>query len=76
MQSHFTSAQNFIGHRSKRRFRKIFGALHGATLGCVPGQRKTTAALAADKAYEFLFVLGQPRWRGGVQAVINPIAIR
>jgi kynurenine formamidase len=35
-----------------------------------------TAALAADKAYEFLFVLGQPRWRGGVQAMINPIAIR
>jgi kynurenine formamidase len=35
-----------------------------------------TAALARDKAYEFLFVLGQPRWRGGVQAMINPIAIR
>ena len=35
-----------------------------------------TAALAADKGYEFLLVLGQPRWRGGVQAMINPIAIR
>jgi len=35
-----------------------------------------TAALAKDKAYEFLFVLGQPRWRGGVQSMINPIAIR
>ena len=35
-----------------------------------------TAGLAADKAYEFLFVLGQPRWRGGVQSMINPIAIR
>jgi kynurenine formamidase len=35
-----------------------------------------TAALAADKAYEFLFVLGQPRWRGGVQSMINPVAIR
>lgn len=35
-----------------------------------------TAALAKDKGYEFLFVLGQPRWRGGVQAMINPIAIR
>jgi hypothetical protein len=23
-----------------------------------------------------LFVLGQPRWRGGVQSMINPIAIR
>ena len=32
--------------------------------------------LAADKAYEFLFVLGQPRLRGGVQGMINPIAIR
>ncbi len=35
-----------------------------------------TAALAADKGYEFLFVLGQPRWAGGVQGMINPIAIR
>ena len=35
-----------------------------------------TAALAKDKGYEFLFVLGQPRWRGGVQSMINPIAIR
>ena len=32
--------------------------------------------LAADKAYEFLFVLGQPKFKGAVQAVINPIAIR
>jgi kynurenine formamidase len=35
-----------------------------------------TAGLAADKAYEFLFVLGQPRFKGGVQSMINPIAIR
>jgi len=35
-----------------------------------------TAELAKDKGYEFLFVLGQPRWRGGVQAMVNPIAIR
>lgn len=35
-----------------------------------------TAALAADQAYEFLFVLGQPKFVGTVQAVINPIAIR
>jgi kynurenine formamidase len=35
-----------------------------------------TAELAKDKGYEFLFVLGQPRWRGGVQSMINPIAIR
>lgn len=33
-------------------------------------------ALAADNATEFLFVLGQPRFVGAVQAVINPIAIR
>ncbi len=32
--------------------------------------------LAADKAYEFLFVLGQPKLAGAVQATINPIAIR
>ena len=35
-----------------------------------------TAGLARDKAYEFLFVLGQPRFKGGVQSMINPVAIR
>ncbi|MDT8429603.1 MAG: cyclase family protein [Pseudomonadales bacterium] len=35
-----------------------------------------TAELAADNATEFLFVLGQPKFKGAVQAVINPIAIR
>ena len=35
-----------------------------------------TAELAKDKAYEFLFVLGQPRFKGGVQSMVNPIAIR
>ena len=35
-----------------------------------------TRALAADQAWEFLFVLGQPRFEGAVQAVINPVAIR
>jgi kynurenine formamidase len=35
-----------------------------------------TAALAADGATEFLFVLGQPKFKGAVQAVINPVAIR
>ena len=35
-----------------------------------------TAELAADGATEFLFVLGQARLKGSVQAVINPIAIR
>jgi kynurenine formamidase len=35
-----------------------------------------TASLAADGATEFLFVLGQPKFKGAVQAVINPVAIR
>ena len=35
-----------------------------------------TTALAADGATEFLFVLGQPRFVGSVQAIINPVAIR
>ena len=35
-----------------------------------------TRQLAADGGYEFLFVLGQPKFVGSVQAVINPIAIR
>lgn len=35
-----------------------------------------TAELAADGATEFMFVLGQPRFKGTVQAVVNPVAIR
>lgn len=35
-----------------------------------------TAELAADGATEFMFVLGQPRFKGTVQMVVNPIAIR
>ena len=35
-----------------------------------------TRALAADGVSEFLFVLGQPRLYGSVQAIINPVAIR
>jgi kynurenine formamidase len=35
-----------------------------------------TEELAADRAFEFLFVLGQPRFVGAVQMVINPVAIR
>ncbi len=35
-----------------------------------------TAELSADEAYEFMFVLGVPRFEGAVQMVINPIAIR
>jgi hypothetical protein len=35
-----------------------------------------TAPLAADKAYEFMFVLGHSRITGAVQAIINPVAIR
>jgi kynurenine formamidase len=39
-------------------------------------ENMNTAALAADKGYEFLFVLGAARITGAVQAIINPIAIR
>jgi kynurenine formamidase len=35
-----------------------------------------TDELAADKAYEFMFVLGHPKYTGAVQSIINPIAIR
>lgn len=35
-----------------------------------------TSELAADEAWEFLFVLGAPRLEGSVQAIINPVAIR
>ena len=32
--------------------------------------------LAKDEGWEFMFVLGQPRFEGSVQAVVNPVAIR
>lgn len=35
-----------------------------------------TDELVADGAWEFLFVLGQPRFVGAVQMVVNPVAIR
>ena len=35
-----------------------------------------TAELAKDKAYEFMFVLGQNKYPGSVQSMINPVAIR
>lgn len=35
-----------------------------------------TDELVADEAWEFLFVLGQPKFVGAVQMVINPVAIR
>lgn len=35
-----------------------------------------TAELVKDKAWEFMFVLGHSRITGGVQAIINPTAIR
>ena len=35
-----------------------------------------TAELAADGVTEFMFVLGQPKFVGAVQMVINPVAIR
>ncbi len=35
-----------------------------------------TRELLADEAWEFLFVLGQPKIAGAVQVFINPVAIR
>jgi kynurenine formamidase len=39
-------------------------------------ENMNTDQLAADKGYEFLFVLGVPKISGSVQAIINPVAIR
>ena len=32
--------------------------------------------LVRDRAWEFLFVLGQAKYAGAVQSMINPVAIR
>lgn len=39
-------------------------------------ENMNTAELVADEGWEFLFVLGQPKFVGAVQMVINPVAIR
>ena len=39
-------------------------------------ENMNTAALAKDKAYEFMFVLGHNKYKGAVQSMVNPVAIR
>ncbi|MBA3714982.1 MAG: cyclase family protein [Pyrinomonadaceae bacterium] len=39
-------------------------------------ENMNTEKMVKDKAWEFLFTLGPARLTGGVQAIINPIAIR
>ncbi len=39
-------------------------------------ENMNTAELAGDGVTEFMFVLGQPKFKGAVQVVVNPIAIR
>jgi kynurenine formamidase len=39
-------------------------------------ENMNTEEMARDRAWEFLFTLGTPRITGGVQAIINPVAIR
>ena len=52
-----------------------------STSTCWPSAASTTElidsrALVRDKAWEFLFVLGQPLYVGSTQVNINPVAIR
>jgi kynurenine formamidase len=39
-------------------------------------ENMVTENLAADEAYEFMFVLGHAKVKGAVQMIINPVAIR
>ena len=39
-------------------------------------ENMNTAELVKDKAWEFMFVLGQNKYQGAVQSMINPVAIR
>jgi kynurenine formamidase len=39
-------------------------------------ENMNTEEMVKDQAWEFLFTLGPPRITGGVQAIVNPIAIR
>ncbi len=51
---------------------QILLALHGIYLL----ENMNTEELARDKAWEFLFTLGAARITGGVQAIVNPNAIK
>jgi hypothetical protein len=69
----YSSAADRYSHRPERpRNPQILLAMNGTYILYY----MDTAELAKDKAYEFMFVLSQPRFRGGVQSIINPIAIR
>lgn len=39
-------------------------------------ENMNTAELAKDNVHEFMFVLGQPKIKGAVQMMVNPIAIK
>lgn len=39
-------------------------------------ENMNTGPLARDKVYEFMFVLGHNKYKGAVQSMINPVAIR
>lgn len=39
-------------------------------------ENMNTAPLAKDQAWEFMFVLGHNKYKGAVQSMINPVAIR
>ena len=39
-------------------------------------ENMNTGPLVKDKAYEFMFMLGASRITGGVQVIVNPVAIR
>lgn len=56
-----------------------FLPVHGALLvkhGVHILENIRTTELAADRAYEFFFVLAAPRFAGAVQSVVHPVAIR
>jgi kynurenine formamidase len=59
----------------KREFLPVHGTLL-VKRGVYILENVRTAELAADKAYEFLFVLAAPRFKGAVQSVVHPVGIR
>lgn len=51
---------------------QILLAMHGIHIL----ENMNTEEMAKDKAWEFFFTLGAARITGGVQAIVNPIAIK
>jgi kynurenine formamidase len=70
-----TPRMDVIPHEDPRAFFPVHQTLL-AKNGVYILENINTSVLVKDNVHEFLFVLGQPRFTGATQMIINPVAIR